>query len=53
MEGLEKEYFGIAFDESIRNKYIYKLKNVLQNRNAMLNKINANTIITNKHLEQF
>lgn len=37
----------------MRNRYLYKIKTVLQNRTVEFNKINSNTIITDKHLEHF
>jgi hypothetical protein len=53
LEDLEREYASIAFDESIRIRYLYRIKNVLQNRTALFNRLNANSAITDKHLEQF
>jgi hypothetical protein len=50
---LEREFSSISFDESVRIRYIYKLKNTLQARNATLSKLNGNTLIADKHLSQF
>ena len=50
---LQREYASISFDESIKNRYLYKIKNVMQNRSTLIGKINGNTLITNKDLHQF
>lgn len=53
VDQLETEYEKVTFDESVRNRYLYKIKTVLQNRTVEFSKINSNTVITDKHLEHF
>ena len=50
VDQLETEYEKITFDESVRNRYLYKIKTVLQNRIVLFSKINSNTAITDTHL---
>lgn len=50
---LKREYKGIAFDISVKNIYIQKLKTVMISRTSSLSRIDENTVITAKLMDEF